>query len=286
MFSRICANHRQIHAVGTHRSLWGPLFILLLSCALGLAVVIAFPARGESADTLILNVIVKGEPKGDFFVIGSGDGDFLIRQEDYAALGLKTTGAGVTLGGERYISLRSVRDIAFSFYEKKLSLAIQAPAAPPGPPAKSVVDLNPPSSRKLTAYHPREFSAFLNYGLTYAYGDPTGFQSFTTSDKLGVRAGDVLFLTDSVYTKTRSTDAFVRLMSTVTYERRQDLQWFTAGDAFASSGELGSTMNIGGLGFSKVYRMNPYLIKQPTFNLTGVTALPSQVEIYMDVMLG
>lgn len=279
MFSRICANHRQIHAVGTHRSLWGPLFILLVSCALGLAVVIAFPSPGESADTLILNVIVNGESKGDFFAARSDDGDFLIRQEDYAALGLTTTGAGVTLGGERYISLRSVRDIAFSFDEKNLSLAITAPQ---GPPAKSVVDLNPPSSRKLTAYQPREFSAFLNYGLTYAYGDPTGFQSFTTSDKLGVRAGDVLFLTDSVYTKTRSTDAFVRLMSTATYERRQDLQWFTAGDVFASSGELGSTLNIGGLGLSKVYRMDPYLIKQPTFSITGVTALPSQVEIYMD----
>src|SRR3990172_8309366 len=282
MFSRKCAHHRQLHAVETHRSLWGPIFLFMLSCAVGLTGASGFPSSGEAADTLVLNVILNGESKGDFFVTRSDDGDFLIRQEDYGTLGLKTTGASVEFQGEPHISLRSVRDIAVSFDEKKLILAITAPA---GPPPKSVIDLNPPSSRKLTAYQPREFSAFLNYGLTYSYGDPTGFQAFTTSDKLGVRAGDVLFLTDSLYTKTQSTDTFVRLMSTVTYERRQDLQWFTAGDVFASSGELGSTMNIGGLGFSKVYRMNPYLIKQPTFNLTGVTALPSQVEIYMDGML-
>ncbi len=278
MFSRKCANPRQVHAVETHRSFWGAIFSLVLSCTVGLTA-IGFPSRGEAADTLILNVILNGEPKGDFFVTRSDDGDFLFRQEDYGTLGLKTTGAGVEFQGERYISLRSVRDIAVSFDEKKLTLAITAPA---GPPPKSVIDLNPPPPQMLSAYYPREYSMFLNYGLTYSYADPAGFQAFTTSDKLGVRAGDVLFLTDSLYTKTRSTDTFVRLMSTVTYERRQDLQWFTAGDVFASSGELGSTINIGGLGLSKVYRIDPYFIKQPTFSLSGVTALPSQVEIYMD----
>jgi hypothetical protein len=72
-----------------------------------------------------------------------------------------------------------------------------------------------------------------------------------------MRSGDVLFLTDSLYTKTPEDSKWVRLMSNVTYERRGDLQWLVAGDTFASSGELGSTVNIGGLSFAKLYRLDP-----------------------------
>jgi peptidoglycan-associated lipoprotein len=71
-------------------------------------------------------------------------------------------------------------------------------------------------------------------------------------------------------------------MSSLTYERPKDLQWITVGDMLATSGSLGSTINIGGLGISKVYQMDPYLIKQPTLNLMGAATLPSQVDIYLD----
>lgn len=77
----------------------------------------------------------------------------------------------------------------------------------------------------------------------------------------------------------------MRLLSNATYERRDDLQWLVLGDQFANSGDLGSTINIGGIGFSKVFKLDPYFITQPLFSLGGVTALPSQAEIYMDGVL-
>ena len=42
---------------------------------------------------------------------------------------------------------------------------------------------------------------------------------------------------------------------------------------------------MGGLGFSKLYKLDPYFITQPMFNLQGVTAFPSQAKIYMDGVL-
>jgi outer membrane usher protein len=54
------------------------------------------------------------------------------------------------------------------------------------------------------------------------------------------------------------------------------------GDQFVSSGDVGSIINIGGIGLSKAYKMNPYFITEQMFSLRGVTAYPSQAEIYLD----
>jgi outer membrane usher protein len=105
------------------------------------------------------------------------------------------------------------------------------------------------------------------------------------ANKLGARTGDVFFVTDSLYTKTETDSNFVRLSSNVTYERKNDLQWLVVGDQFASSGDLGSIINIGGVGFSKVYKIDPYLITEQMFSLRGVTAYPSQAQVYMDGVL-
>jgi len=57
------------------------------------------------------------------------------------------------------------------------------------------------------------------------------------------------------------------------------------GDFFASSGDLGGSLNLGGVSFRKVYRMDPYQVYYPTLNLTGQAALPSEAKIYLNGML-
>jgi outer membrane usher protein FimD/PapC len=57
------------------------------------------------------------------------------------------------------------------------------------------------------------------------------------------------------------------------------------GDQIASSGELGSAVNMGGIGVAKVYRLDPYFITQPMQSIRGVTQFPSQAEIYIDGVL-
>lgn len=241
----------------------------------------SLPVRAD--EIMILSVVLNGENQGDYFIVRTDADDFLIKKADLEAFPLLSpAGRQVLFEGEPHVSLRSLPAITLAFDEKALTLSISAPV-PPTP--RKVFDLSPPPQKQRLAYHPRETSAFLNYGLTYSYQAPDSRRAFTATDKLGVRSGDLLFLSDSQYTRTDTEDHFVRLMSNLTYERRQDLQWFVAGDMFASSGELGSAVNLGGVGVMKVYRMDPYLIRQPTFNFVGVAPAASQVELYLDGIL-
>jgi outer membrane usher protein len=245
-----------------------------------LFVILPCPSEG-SPEKLIVRITLNSEIKGDYLVhLDTGD-DFLIKPEDLDAMGLKVPpGKIVVIEGQSYASLRTLSGITYTFDKRTLTLnIISAPSLLP----KTVIELSPPSN--LTVYYPRETSAFLNYGLNYYHHDITDTDAFSLANKLGARSGDFLFLTDSVYTKTQDDSRFVRLMSSITYERRGQMQWLVAGDTFASSGDLGSTVNMGGLSFSKVYRIDPYFIKQPMFGYSGVTSLPTEASVYLNGML-
>jgi outer membrane usher protein FimD/PapC len=235
---------------------------------------------------IIVNVIVNTESKGDFFVELEDERTVFIRVEDIKTLKLQYSEDKIVIirGDEQYVPLSAVRDVTYTFDEKKLTVAIIGKTTESG---KTAADLFSLRATAKNIYYPREASAFLNYGLNYIYTNNSGFQSFAVTNKLGLRAGDVFFTSDSLYTKTESSDNFVRLQSSATYERRGDLQWFVLGDLYANSGDLGSTVNMGGIGFSKVYKLDPYFITQPVMDLKGSVIFPTQAEIYLDgVMIG
>lgn len=280
MFFRRCAASKRLSFPILRRP---SLIFLLLSFVTAAVFVQLTPLPVRAEETLIISVVLNGQNQGDYFVVRTTDNDFLLKKADLEAFPLPTTGGRqILFEGEPHISLRSLPALTLAFDDKTLTLSISAPVQPP---PRKVFDLSPPPPQQKLAYHPRETSAFLNYGLTYSYQAPESRRSFTATDKLGIRSGDLLFLTDSQYTRTDEEDNVVRLMSNLTYERREDLQWFVAGDMFASSGELGSAVNLGGLGVMKVYRMDPYLIRQPTFNFVGLAPAASQVELYLDGIL-
>lgn len=244
----------------------------------------AFPRSLDGTVSLVVSISVNTETRGDFFVELDEQGQLFLRRDDVVDV-LRLYFAAdqtVLIRKEPFIPLGALREVRYSFDEKTLVLVILGKARET---RKTAIDMYPLPSRPKDVYYPREQSAFLNYGLNYSQANPGGFQSFSVSNKLGLRAGDVFFISDSLYTKTEKSDKFVRLSSNATYERRDDLQWLVLGDQFANSGDLGSTLNIGGLGFSKVYSLDPYFITQPLFNLGGVTAFPSRAEIYLDGVL-
>jgi outer membrane usher protein FimD/PapC len=56
------------------------------------------------------------------------------------------------------------------------------------------------------------------------------------------------------------------------------------GDLFAASGDLGAGVNLGGVSFSKVFRIDPYFYRYPLASLSGQLSMPSEVEVYLDGM--
>lgn len=239
------------------------------------------PSQSEAAETAILSITLNSEPKGELFVNLTDDGDFLIKEEDLKGMGFREfIGRVVDISGERYISLRSMRGVEFVFNEKEVSLEI---TASPDLLPKMAIDFI--SKRPADVYYPKDNSAFLNYGLNYSKSAPSDIESFNVNNQLGIRAGDFLLLSDSAYTKSEGDEDLVRLLSNITYDRREDMQRTIIGDNFASSGDLGSSINIGGISYSKVYTINPYFIKYPTLELSGLISLPSEVEVYLNGIL-
>ena len=244
------------------------------------------PVYSSAKETtpMVVNVIVNTESKGDFFVEMDDGKNLFVKVEDAKKLMLQYAEDRIIVirGDEQYVPLSALLDVTYTFDEKKLTVAIIGKTTASG---KTAADLFSLQSTSKNIYYPRETSAFVNYGLNYIYTNTDGFQSFALTNKLGLKTGDVFFTSDSVYTKTETSDNFVRLQSSATYERRGDLQWLVFGDQYANSGELGSTVNMGGIGFSKVYRLDPYFITQPVMDLKGSVIFPTQAEIYLDGVL-
>jgi len=245
-----------------------------------LFLLLAHNSMASDLEMVIVSVTLNQEAKGDLFV-GMTDGDFLIRESDLKIIGFKDPkGTVVKIEGDDYLSLKSIIGVSFVFDESTLELKI---TVDPKLLQKRTIDLI--AGRHDNVYYPRDNSVFLNYRLDYFAGDNFRFQSVEAPVEIGIKVGDFLLLNDSLYRKTLHNEDFVRLMSSVTYDRREDMQRFIFGDFFAYSGELGSGYNLSGVSLSKVYRINPYFIKNPTLSLSGLTATPSEVEIYLDGML-
>ena len=255
---------------------WSLFLVLFLIPAL-----LFFHPIPAAAEQLIVRIILNQEDKGDFFINRTKNGDYMVKAEDLKTLGFSSPiGTTSTMEGESYLSLGSMKGLEYSFSEENLLLKL---TAKPSLLGKETIDFLPKQIQKI--YYPRDTGAFLNYGADYAAGDGFSFTSFNLTNQLGVRTGDILFLSDSVFTKDQTQERFIRLQSSLTYDDRKGLRRFVAGDFFASSGDLGSSLNMGGISFAKVYRIDPYFINYPTLGLTGQVALPSEAKIYLNGML-
>lgn len=245
----------------------------MIACCV-LILVFSSVSHGEQIITLLT---VNGEKKGEIFVQRTESGDFLLRSEDIKDAGFsETPGAEIRQDGESLVSLRSLAGLSFRFDEKTLTLHISAaPSLFPrnyidfaGQPVKNV-------------YYPKESSLFLNYGLQYQ-ADGFSFQGLNLTNELGIRRDNYLFLTDTMYAKDSNRNSFVRLHTSIIRDDRLRLRRTTFGDLFASSGSLGSSVNMGGIGFSRVFGMDPYLITYPSLDIVGQASLPSEVDIYVN----
>jgi outer membrane usher protein FimD/PapC len=244
----------------------------------------AIASLPKETTQIIVNFIINTQSKGDFFAELDDKQNLYLTVEDAKTLKLQYAEDKIVVirQDEQFVPLSALLDVTYTFDENKLTVTIIGKTTESG---KTAADLFSLRAAAKNIYYPRETSAFINYGLNYAYGSIGGFQSFNVSNKVGFKTGDVFFTSDSLYTKTETDDKFVRLQSSATYERRGDLQWLVMGDQYANSGDLGSTLNMGGIGFSKVYRLDPYFITQPVMDLTGSVIFPTEAEIYLNGVL-
>ena len=246
---------------------------LALSIALLLA---ATGAAAADEEGMFLDIKVNQQQRGEFATYRNAEGDVFIRLSDFPQLGLKRDISlpRVRIEGESgsFVSLRDMGATHLELDTARMALEVELP---PDVFDKTALDFgNQQTSNTLTA---AQNSGFLNYRLAdTAYGsvDP----SRTLATEIGLRYGSVLFLNQNQFRENAGTS---RYLSQLVYDRPEEQQRLIAGDFIGTSGELGSTLNMGGLNFSKVYNMTPELIPQPVAGFAGVANSPSQVEVRM-----
>jgi len=232
-----------------------------------------------SQESVILQLILNEENKGDFFLYSAPDNDIWIKRDELDKLGLKEgLGKDIQFNGETFVSLASITGLEFSINHEDVSLVITA--VPQLFKAHSV-DISYKKPYKVT--YTTGKSAFLNYAFIYDH--ETVDTLLDISGELGVSIGNYFGMSTFIYEDTEDTDDFLRLMTNITLNNRDKLTTTTFGDFSASSGTLGSTAVLGGINFSKNFSIDPYLLKFPSLDLTGTLETPSELEIYLDNFL-
>ena len=233
----------------------------------------------RKVESIVVRILLNTEDKGDFFVALTPDADYLVKRQDLKSLGFKyPQGSIVVLDGEPYLSLRSMRDVMFGLDEKTLSLGITAQ-----PELLESQALQLRSDTRIQTIIPREKSAFFNYALSAAQDSFSSASRLDFSGEVGVRLGDYLVLTNgNTRRDANGQQKFIRLFSSVTYDDRENLQRTVIGDFFTPAREFSTGVNLGGISFSKLYGLNPYLTRSPTQSISGSVATPSDLEVYLD----
>jgi outer membrane usher protein len=243
-----------------------------------LFLILTLPLVAHGDQSVILNIILNQEAKGDFVVTMTDEHDFLVKVEDLKQMGFKEpSGTVYEIESERYVALGSIRGVGFNLDEKKLTLEI---TALPALLKNRVVDFS--SGRHRGAIFTDDTVGFLNYRLDYSRFSAIDSQRIDLTNQIGFNRHHFLFLSDSSYTQTPDNRQLIRLMSSLTYDRPIEMQRAVAGDFFAKSGELGSSVNLGGISFSKSYLMDPYFIQYPQIDFSGAVSLPSELDVYLD----
>lgn len=202
-------------------------------------------SKNESGLTsLIVAVELNALKKGDFYIYRNEFGDYLLKVSDLNAMGLdEIKGLVTSIGGQNYLAIKSIQGFDVGFEEKTLTLKI---AASPVLFKKTIIDLS--SQRRKNVLRPENNSAFVNYRLGYSNMD-SSLETYNFSTEIGARLSNNLLLSNFSHTRTETGTSSVRLMSSLTRDWRDDLTRLTIGDFFSFSGDLGSTMNLGGLEF-------------------------------------
>jgi outer membrane usher protein len=234
---------------------------------------------GAPLEPIIARIVVNGVQKGDTTVYRSAQGAWLARPADVGNWGLKAPdSARIDVRGEAFVPLDRLPELRVAFDESTVTLALNA--APRVLPETSI-DLA--WRRKPGTLYPADSSLLFNYNLT-AFGDAGfGSRSYQGSTELAARSGNWLLYNTTSYQDGAGFDhRTTRLLTNAQYDDRANLRRFTAGDFFTPGFDVTGSVGMGGLSFSKLYRMDPYFVQYPTAGFTAQVALPSTVDVLVD----
>ena len=137
-------------------------------------------------------------------------------------------------------------------------------------------------------------AAFLNYDLSYNAFKPTSTPSTTDLSALTEFGftNELGILTSSGIARNLTGDAtlggereFKRMETTFTRDLPDRNRTLKVGDAYTKSGMLGRSIYFGGIQYGTNFSLTPGFISQPLPTVSGLSATPSTVELYVNDVL-
>jgi outer membrane usher protein len=221
-----------------------------------------------------LGLVVDGVTKAQTVVVILRGNDVLVLESDLQAAAVPLPGATfVALEGNRYVSLDSLAPkIRFKVDEAALALDIQIDPALLEHAAIAVGD----SELKIRP----------------ARADPSGFLTYSVSsnaDNLSGRTNAYLqagagSATAGLFTASASYSDGIAHRGLIAYQRESEinLSRLTVGDEYATTGDLGANVVVGGLGSSRHFEFQPEYAYYPTPGLRGEVLSPTTADLYVN----
>jgi outer membrane usher protein len=243
--------------------------------------------RADEDKPAFLRASVNHIDIGDVLVTLRGQ-DVLMRIRDLEKAGMQVRdGNTEKAGDERVVSLASLAPkVTFALSEVELTLTITADASLFGAttidirskkPAGIIYSSSPTvfanyqvQASDLQTPHDTRLGAFVESGASYH-----GLLFYSSANYVG-RPADT-------YGKLFHDAKWIRQMTNMTYDWRDKLTRFTAGDLAIGAGDvLGGGAMVGGLSASRSFSLDPYFTFLPSMYLSGTALTPSTVEVYVN----
>ena len=226
------------------------------------------------ADRMLLELCINGSCHGTAFV--------LIRQKHVLVDEDALKGAGLPLRHAQEVTIDSRRFVDMSTYDRGSKVRVDTAngrldvTVPARAYADHRIDLRPRRQRRLPVAVP---SAFVNYALDAG----TGQDNVSAYLDAGYAWGRWLLRTNPSW---NPNQGFSRGLSRLQFDDTDRNRRWTIGDQYAySSDGLGGTALIGGVGVTRAYDLDPYLITFPQPSISGVLQAPGTVSIYENGVL-
>lgn len=230
------------------------------------------------AELMVIQIDVNGVTRGEFFVERESSGHFLLPAADIPALGLLLDPQTLTtIGDTNYFSLVEFPEISSNFDEGQLTLTL---TSPPQYLPTSIVDFF--RQQHTQVHRPLDTSAFVNYRLAFETDSRMDGSTSGLASEIGWRRRNLLILSGQRYETSNEESRFTRQMTTATWEWRDELRRFIAGDAITPAELIVPPVRFGGVTISRNFDLDPAFIQYPTFDYAGSIAGPGEIDIYQN----
>ncbi|BDG07548.1 fimbria/pilus outer membrane usher protein [Anaeromyxobacter paludicola] len=242
-----------------------------LALTLALLAVPAAPAAAEEWAAAPLELKVNEVAQEGVVTVLLGADDVLLPLDVATRLHLERLGRRLLVRDAPWLSLRSMApEVRYELDEPGLALRLTVDPRLLGAAVIDFAPLQRPAGLVLGEAR----SAFLNYSVQGRSNDQVD-----AALEGGAGAGGLLF-TSGV--SRNPTAGWVRGLSALTLDAPAALRRVTAGEAVASTGPLGGSAVLAGLGISREFSLDPYFVRGPLPRTTGLATTPSTVDVYVN----